>query len=34
MQNQPKYQWKPMYTLVLLANILYLIAFYLITLYF
>ncbi|MFQ3238013.1 MAG: hypothetical protein ACI9NI_000288 [Olleya marilimosa] len=31
MQDQPKYQWKPLYTILLVANALYIIAFYLIT---
>ena len=32
--NQDKYTWKKEYTLVLLANVIYLIAFYFITNYF
>ncbi len=32
--NQQKYTWKKQYTLVLISNVIYLIAFYLITNYF
>lgn len=31
MKNQPKYKWNKLYTLILVANTAYIIAFYIIT---